>query len=250
MEINRYFTNRHTNRNFAQTPVSDHDITEMLEAAVHAPNTGNMQWYSVVVTRDAGRRQALARHHFNQPASVTAPVLVTFCIDLFRFEKWCRARGAEPGFENLQSLVAAAIDTSLVAQQFCTVAEMAGYGTCYLGTTAYNAAAIARELSLPPRVMPLITVALGHRAAEAPRHREWRLPVEAVLHFEDYKAPADADIDSYWLSLEEMPQSKHFMEENHKDSLAAVFTDVRYPRESSEAFSASLLEYLRENKFI
>ena len=40
----------------------------MLAAAFHAPNTGNMQWYSVVVTCDENKKQELAPAHFNQPS--------------------------------------------------------------------------------------------------------------------------------------------------------------------------------------
>lgn len=249
MEIDKYFINRHSERQFTDEPISDSDLAAMLDAAQHAPNTGNMQWYSAIVTREPERRKSLAAYHFNQPASVTAPVMVTFCLDLHRFEKWCRMRGAKPGFENLQSMVAAMIDTSLFAQQFCTVAELAGYGTCYLGTTAYNAAEIAKELSLPSRVVPLITVALG-RPANAANGGTWRLPVESIMHFEDYRQPTEADIDGWFSPLENQDDSKKFVDENGKTSLAQVFTDVRYPQSNSELFSESLMEYLKENKFV
>ncbi len=98
-----------------------------------------MQLYSVIVTRDEDAKKRLAPAHFNQPSATGADVVLTFCADFNRFEKWCEARNAQPGYDNFQSLMWAVIDTTIFAQQFCTIAEMNGLGTCYLGTTTYNA---------------------------------------------------------------------------------------------------------------
>ena len=218
----------------------------MVEEAVHAPNTGNMQWYSVIVTTSEAGKKALAPAHFNQPTVESAAAVVTFCIDLRRFEKWCRMNGATPGFENFQSFVAAIIDTSLVAQQFCTIAELNGLGTCYLGTTTYNAPMIAAALELPERVVPVTTLTVGYpTAAQGPT---WRLPVEAVLHEERYEEPTEQEIAGWYAGLE--AESQHFVDENGKESLAQVFTDVRYPRESAEYFSKVYADFLKENKFV
>jgi nitroreductase len=246
---NQYFKNRHTVRAFAPTPITDDEISSMLDDAQHAPNTGNMQWYSAIVTRDANRRSALAKHHFNQPAAVGAPVIVTFCLDLTRFERWCRLSNAEPGFENFQSLVAALIDTTIFAQQFVTVAELKGYGTCYLGTVTYNAPEIARELELPERVVPVAAIALGVPASES-AGGTWRLPISAIMHTESYREPSDNEILEWYSSLEQSDDSKAFVRENNKSSLAQVFTDVRYPKTSAEHFSDVYYHMLVSNHFI
>ena len=46
----------------------------------------------------------------------------------------------------------ASMDTLLVAQTFCTLAEEAGLGICYLGTTTYNPQMIIDTLHLPELV--------------------------------------------------------------------------------------------------
>lgn len=245
---NDYFLNRRSIRNFSDKAVSDELIMELLEGASHAPTTGNMQLYSVVVTREPERRQALAPAHFCQPACTGAPVLLTFCADLNRFEKWCRQRNAKPGFENLQSLIAAIFDAVIFAQQFVTEAEAAGLGTVYLGTTTYNAQQIADLLALPPRVIPMLTVALGWPADEG--QDSGRLPVEAVVHFEQYQDYAPQDIDRLFAEKEARQDSKAFVAENGKETLAQVFTEVRYPQSTAEAFSETFMDMLRKNKFI
>lgn len=246
MKQSEYFRNRHTVRKYSSREIPESLIKEMIEAAAHAPNTGNMQWYSVLVTRDAAQKRLLAPAHFNQPSVEGASAVLTFCLDLRRFERWCKLNDAVPGFDNLQSFVAAVIDTSLFAQQFCTIAEMNGLGTCYLGTTTYNAPAIAEALALPERVVPVTTVTVGY-PEEATDVATWRLPVEAIMHTERYSEPADDDIRRWYAPIER--ESEHFVIENSKKSLAQVFTDVRYPKDSAEYFSKIYGDFLETNKF-
>lgn len=246
MEQSQYFNNRHTVRAYSSRRIEDSLLRDMIEAASHAPNTGNMQWYSVIVTRDEEEKKLLAPAHFNQPSVTGASAVLTFCLDLRRFEHWCRINDARPGFSNFQSFVAAIIDTSIFAQQFCTIAEMNGLGTCYLGTTAYNAPDIAAALSLPPRVVPVITVTVGY-PAESSDSPTLRLPVEAIIHNGHYTEPSDDDIRGWYEEIEK--DSRHFVEENGLETLAQVFTDVRYPRESAEYFSKVYSDFLTENGF-
>ncbi len=242
MNIDKYFASRSTVRKFSQREISDQDITSMLEAAMHAPTTGNMQLYSVIITRDAEKKSKLEPCHFNQPASTGAPVLLTFCADFNRFVHWCKVSDAEAGFDNLQSLLSAIFDATILAQQFVTIAEQEGMGTCYLGTTTYNAPDIARILELPSRVVPILTVALGWPAEE--NHTAERLPVDAIIHNESYRKYSDEDIRSLYHDIDTNPANKIFIDENQKQTLAQVFTDVRYPRSTNETFSAILKDFL------
>lgn len=160
--MNPYFSTRRSIRAYdPDRPVSDELLSDLLGQAIQAPNTGNMQIYSVIVTREPERLAAIAPAHFSQPAIRSAKVALTFCLDLNRFDRWCRLGGAEPGLGNLQGFTWGVIDTAIFAQQFCTLAEMEGLGTCYLGTTTYNAEAIAEQLKLPQGVIPVITVTVG-----------------------------------------------------------------------------------------
>lgn len=242
-----FFSKRHTIRSYAQKDIPNELLSEMIEAASHAPNTGNMQWYSVIVTRDAELKKRLAPAHFNQPQVEQSSDVLTFCLDLHRFESWCKACGAVPGFENFQSFIAAIIDTSLFAQQFCTIAEMNGMGTCYLGTTTYNAPMIAEVLELPWRVVPVTTITVGY-PSRLEEGATWRLPVEAIIHNEKYRKPDASQIKKWYESLE--IESQHFVDENGKESLAQVFTDIRYPRESAEYFSKVYYDFLSKNHFV
>ena len=115
--------NRRTVRKYLKKDITDEVLNELLEVACRASNTGNMQLYSMIVTRSDTQKQLLAPAHFNQPMITNAPVVITFCADVNRFVKWCDERNAEPGYDNFQTFMAAVIDSMLVAQTFCNAAE-------------------------------------------------------------------------------------------------------------------------------
>ena len=125
--------NRRTIRKYTTQDIPDALLNELLEVAARASNTGNMQLYSVVITRDKANKEKLAPAHFNQPMITAAPVVLTFCADANRFVKWAELRDAVAGFDNFQTFIASTIDAMLFAQSFCTAAEEKGLGICYLG---------------------------------------------------------------------------------------------------------------------
>ena len=213
---------------------------------MRAPTTGNMQLYSAIITTDPERLEALRGAHFRQPASM-APVLVTICADVRRFERWCELSKAEPAFRNLQGLMAAILDASLYAQQLTTIAEMQGLGTCWLGTTTYNAPEIAEMLNLPKGVVPIGTLAIGY-PTEIPEQCE-RLPLEAVVYDEEYPSHTDKEIITLFKSKDEFPANARFVAENGKEPLAHVLTDIRYPRSTSDPFSAKFADFLKAQGF-
>ena len=120
--------NRRTIRKYKQEEIPSTLLNSLLEEAFRASTMGNMQLYSVVVTREPEMKAKLAPAHFNQPMVTTAPVVLTFCADFNRFSKWCKFRKAEPGYDNPISFINAASDALLVTQNFCTLAEAHGLG--------------------------------------------------------------------------------------------------------------------------
>lgn len=240
---------RRTIRQYTEQEIPESLLNELLEIASRASNTGNMQLYSVVVTRDKAGKEKLAPAHFNQPMITSAPVVLTFCADANRFVKWAEQRKAQAGFDNLQMFIAATIDAMLFAEAFAEAAEERGLGLCYLGTTAYNADQIIRILSLPKLVVPIVTITLGYPAEPLPAQSE-RLPIEAIRHTEQYVDYTPASIDAFSKEKEELPVNQEFVRINHKETLAQVFTDLRYTKENNEHFSDVLLNVLKEQGFL
>lgn len=240
--------NHRTIRKYSNKEIDDSTLTDILTAGIRASNTGNMQLYSVVVTRDKVQKEKLAPAHFNQPMVTQAPVVLTFCADVNRTSKWCLQRDAEPGFNNFQTFITAAIDAVLVAQNVTVAAEALGMGVCYLGTTTYTADKIIEILNLPHGVIPITTITLGYPADMPPLTD--RLPLEAVIHHEEYKDYTSDDIDRLFAEKESVELYRQFVVDNNKKTLAQVFTDIRYPKESSDKFSTILLDVMKRQGFI
>jgi nitroreductase len=239
---------RRTIRKYSTEPVDDKLLNEIIELGCRASTTGNMQIYSIIITRNEDKKKELAPLHFNQKMISEAPVVLTFCADFNRFEKWCQIRKAEPGYDNFLSFFTAAIDALLVAQTVCIAAESKGLGICYLGTTTYNADKIIEVLKLPGRVVPVTTITLGW-PAEKPGQVD-RLPLEAIIHKEIYHDYQADHIEKYYKEKEEREDSQQFVAENNKETLAQVFTDIRYKKEDNIYFSNILLHVLKEQGFM
>lgn len=239
---------RRSIRKYASDPVDDSLLNELLEAASRASTTGNMQLYSVVVTRsDEGKKQ-LAPLHFNQPMIANAPVVLTFCADYNRFTKWCKQRNADPGYDNFHAFLTATIDALLFAQTFCVAAESKGLGICYLGTTTYTADKLTELLHLPELVIPLTTITVGFPES-VPAVQQDRLPLDSIIHSERYRDYSPQDIDAIYAYKESLVDSRKFIEENCKETLAQVYTDVRYTRKDNELISEMFRKLLEKQGF-
>lgn len=240
-------TNHVTIRNFKSDPIPEELICQLLHSGIRASTTGNMQWYSVIVTSDPDLKAGLAKLHFNQPAAVTAPVILTFCADIKRFKQWCTLNNANPGYNNFMSFFNASIDTLLVAQNFCITAENAGLGICYLGTVTYNAPEVIQLLGLPEMVVPVASLAVGW--PESTPELTDRLPLDIVIHRNRYKEYSDEEIREAYKGKENLESSINFVRVNNKENLAKVFTDVRYNKKDNEYFSARFLDAIRSQGF-
>ena len=239
---------RRTIRAYSDQIVENSLLNELLTTACRASNTGNMQAYSIIETHDHNQKNALAPLHFNQPQITQASVILTFCADFNRFGKWCSFRKANPGYANLQALTYSSIDTVILAQAFCDAAEAKGLGICYLGTTTYNALQICEVLKLPQLVLPIVTITVGYPMSTAEPLTN-RLPLDGIVHHERYRDYTQEDIDRIYAETEALPENKHFLEFNNKETLAQIFTDIRYTKKDNEYFSKTFLNAVRQQGF-
>lgn len=240
--------NRTTIRKYSNRELSNTLLRELLARAEHTPTMGNLQLYSVVATRDQEMKRKLAPAHFGQPMVENAAVVLTFCADFRRTTIWAKNRKGNPGYGNFLSFLNAATDTLLYCQTFTNLAEEEGLGTCFLGTTIYNSKQIIDILKLPKLVMPVATLTVGY-PDESPKVSD-RLPIESILHEETYNDYTPESIDLYYKEKESLEENLHFVEINKTETLAQIFTDIRYKKSGNEAISVGLLEALKQQGFL
>jgi nitroreductase len=243
-------------RKYLQDPIPDEVLSEILEAGIRTSSSGNMQTYSIIVTRDPGLKKELLEPHMNQMMVVDAPVFLTFCADFHRMRRWLDRCKAPDNFDNYFSFMIAAIDAVLVSQNVALAAESKGLGICYLGSTLANAEQIGEILELPINVVPVVGFSLGY-PAEHPDLRD-RLPSEGMIHYERYQDYSGQSIqDIYrdreikgWERYMKSDWLKEKAEQNSVENLAQLYTTVKYTRESHQGFSRKLLDYLNKQEFM
>lgn len=240
--------NRTSIRKYSSREVSDELLNRLLEEAERTPTMGNLQLYCVVITRSEEGKKALAPAHFNQPMVTGAPVVLTICADYRRTTLWAENRKAHPGYDNILSFMNAATDALLFTQTFCNLAEEEGLGTCFLGTTVYMPKMIIDTLKLPKLVMPVATITLGW-PDEQPALSE-RLPLRSIIHQETFEDYTPEKIDDFYAEKENLEVNKEFVRINNVETLAQVFTDIRYTKKDCEAMSTGFLEALKEQGFL
>ena len=235
--------NHRSVRRFTGEAVDDETLRQIVDCGLRASNTGNMQLYSIIATRQEPLRSELCKLHFGQCS--TAPLWLTVCTDVERYHHYCRVNGCDEPYGNLLWFVSALVDASLCAQNICVAAESKGLGFCYLGTVNYNTRQIAELLQCPKGVVPVIAIAMGH-PDEQPRESE-RLGQDAVLHSEVYHNPTDDDIVRTHRVRDEYPFNRQMVSENGTRNYCEIFTTKRYPRQMNVAVSNDLLQYLRDS---
>ncbi len=247
-DIMKTISTRRTIRKYSKDDVEEALLKRLLSDASRTQTMGNLQLYSVVVTRSKEMKERLAPAHFNQPMVTEAPVVLTICADFRRTTDWCEQRDASPGYSNFLSFINAATDALLFTQTFCNLAEEEGLGCCFLGTTVYMPQAIIEVLQLPRLVMPVATITLGWPDETPPLSD--RLETDAFTHQETYQPYTPSRIDAFYSSKEALEENQEFVRINGKSTLAQVFTDCRYTKKDNEAMSEGLLQALKQQGFL
>jgi nitroreductase len=243
-------------RKYMPDPVPGDLITEILAAGVRASSSGNMQTYSIIVTRDRALREQLYQAHMEQSMVLDAPVLLTFCADFHRMRRWLRVSNAPDNFDNFMSFMIGAIDAILVSQNVALAAESRGLGICYMGSTLANCDQVGRVLRLPTNVVPVVGFSLGY-PDEDPAPRD-RLPLDGLVHDDVYHDYSDDRIREIyhernvkgWERYMSFPDLRRRVEEAGVENLAQIYTIVKYTRESHRRFSKTVLDYLAEQDFM
>ena len=96
---------RRTIRKYTDQEVSDELLNRLFTEAARTQTMGNLQLYSVIVTRSEEMKAKLSPLHFNQPMVKEAPVVLTICADFNRTSFWAKCRKADPGYDNFLSFI-------------------------------------------------------------------------------------------------------------------------------------------------
>lgn len=178
--------------------VSDDDIEQMLQLAVHAPSAENTQPWSFVVVRDEESRKLLAdwwteawnagggdfvrtslgdqaliddlEFGFARGGFAAAPVVIVVCADM---DKVMEVYAPSSIYPAVQNILLAAADL--------------GYGSCLTtGLTTFGVERVRERLELPATHLPMAAVYVGRSAKKLSPPR--RRPATDVTYLEKFGA--------------------------------------------------------------
>ena len=155
------FAQHRTIRFYKPEPLDDGHLDLIVEAGRRAPTDAQGHMYSVVRITDVDLRDRLATLCGDQQQIRDAAEFFVICLDVYRLRKLIEHRGGEWGMEARIALLYGTSDATMVAQNMMVAAELLGYGTCYIGAVQNNVDKAARELALPPGVLPLYGLCVG-----------------------------------------------------------------------------------------
>lgn len=187
---------------FGAQDVSDELLAEMLDIGTHAPSGTQLQPYAALIIRDRARRSAISKICGDATWIAQAPVLILFCVDLNRIQKWAAIQEASYDVHNLAILLASLADTVAFAQASVVAGEALGLSARWDSTVLEYAAEISEISALPHLVLPIVLAGMGYPKGQP--SRSIRLPTASLIHSETYHPASIESIEATYKDVENL----------------------------------------------
>jgi nitroreductase len=240
-------------RSFTSQDIDEALLNDILMTGLRSSSAGNMQTWSVIVTRDEANKRKLYALHREQTMVLEAPLVLTFCADVFRMREWVRVNNSRQSFDDFLGFLTGAVDAVIAAQTITLAAESVGLGICYMGTTWWAADQLIEMLELPKGVFPVTSLVVGY-PAEDPDLRD-RLPLEVIVHREKYRRLSDDETCRTHAEREQKAWARYNAIDSVRERLAAAgitrvtdfyTSEFKYSKELHSHISQLLIKTLKE----
>ncbi len=172
------------------------DLETIIRAAQRASTSCSGQMYSFI--RITGDVKAKISRFCGENIISSASEFIILCADRYRLDCLVETAGGKIKDWKFASLIISSFDVALAAQNAVLAAEELGYGIVFLGTCGDRAEELIEILKLPKGVLPLAGLAIGYPAENPPLRP--RLPLEAVLHENEYQIPTEEEL-AQWINI-------------------------------------------------
>ena len=173
MDVLECIATRRSIRRFLDIPVDQETIMTVVEAATHAPSSGNLQDWRFVVVEDKAIMKSVSDYCLGQDAVHNAAFLIVACSDPEQTERHYGLRG-----ERLYTVQNCAAAT----QNMLLAAHALGLGGTWVGS--FDEDKIRALLRIPVGVRPQAVLAFGY-PAEVPGGKTVR-DLAMVTFFNSY----------------------------------------------------------------
>jgi len=196
---------RRSVRAYENVEISQEELTSILETAILAPSSSNLQPWRFLVAHDADSKSKLidALMDFNKDRVAEASAGIVILGDLLAYTKaeQIYSQNVEKGImteeiknQFVQNTIngysampdekrkdIALIDGGLVSMQLMLAARAQGYDTLPMG--GFNAAKLKELFQIPDQYVPVMVIALGKKAQEG--RPSTRLPLQDVTFWNE-----------------------------------------------------------------
>ena len=237
----RLLIERASCRSFSDKRIPPGVLQLVLEAGTHAPNGWNLQPYSIIKIENDETKQRLAEM-FGQGFISHAPVLLLFCIDWSRVERWARLSVAPfTATSSFRHFWISFQDTILCARSICIAADAMGLGSVYIGAVIEFLSDVRDMFQLPQGVLPVVLLCLGYPKTRPQPQK--KLGVDVIVHSERYREMEDQEI------VDTFSEKYHGQEleitEERLETITEVCREVH-----GEEFARRCLARIRESGYI
>lgn len=174
--------------NFSEREVSENDLSQILDACVHAATASARQSYSIIAVRD----RKTVKEQFKYDGSKA----LLFCVDYNRISSAAGHLGHPFSSEGILGFITGSTDTILAAQTAAIAAKSLGIDSLFTNSVhRRDLSEVYKAFGLPGRYcFPLIALILGY-PAEEPGYQKGRLDGKGIIHDGKYEILAEEELE-------------------------------------------------------
>lgn len=171
MNFFQLVTQRYSVRNYKNTPIEEHKLLQVLNAARMAPSAVNFQpWHFIVFTRPEKLKQL--HEVYQRDWFKTAPVVIMACAD--HSQSWKRGADGKDSAD---------IDVAIAVDHLTLQAAELGLGTCWVCN--FDIHRCSETMKLPGHIEPIAMIPVGYPEDDNIPEKKRKMPDE-VIHWEGF----------------------------------------------------------------
>lgn len=185
MDVGVAITKRRSIRKFKSKSIDPEVLLELVDAARHAPSSGNIQPWKFILVKDQNKKNQIADACFQQLWMSEAPVIIGIVCLVEEVKRNYGIRGE--AFYSIQ-------DCAMAAQNILLKAEELGLGGCCV--SAFEEGMMKRILGLEDGVRAQMLIPIGYSADE-PNKKNLKT-IESMTYFEGYGGRVESFDEAFY----------------------------------------------------
>lgn len=178
-------------RNYLPKEIPPQLVDTLIRCGQMSASSSLVQAYTIIQVKDPAQRNVLFEVSGKQKWVLSAPLLLLFCCDQNRANKYY------PGVDKqvlgfAEQLLIGVIDTALAAQNIALAAESSGLGLTFVGGIRNDTEEIIQAFQLPQFVYPLFAMCIGY--PDEKNEQKPRLPMPVILKQDRYTEDEDPEL--------------------------------------------------------